>query len=271
VHSAVELLRWLGLAASPATLQILLPLGISFYTFQAMGYAVDVYRGKLAPARDALDFALFVGFFPQLVAGPISRAHELLPQLATPRDFARDVDARAHLALFLLGFLKKACLADGIAGLVDPFFAAPRTTRAPAPGSGSRSYHVQIYCDFAGYTDMALATAGLLGYSLRRNFDFPYFARSVGEFWRRWHISLSSWMRDYIYFPLVGKRPTRARRMGALLFTLGLCGLWHGAGWRFVGFGLLHGTYLATEELWKDSRLRAARWRASGARSPGPA
>ena len=254
-RSALELLGWLGLHASASTLDVVLPVGISFTTFQALGYAFDVYRGKLAPARDALDFALFVAFFPQVLAGPISRGGELLPQLAEPRRLAAHVPVRAALLGFLAGFVKKACVADTLATLVDPVFAEPAAHSRAAAWLAVALYHVQIYCDFAGYSDMAVASAALLGYRLPRNFELPYLARSIGEFWRRWHVTLSTWMRDYLYLPLVGKRPSSARRVGALLVTMGLCGLWHGAGWAFVGFGVLHGVYLVVEDLWRRSAL----------------
>ena len=249
-ESARELASWLGFEASPFVLSIALPVGISFYTFQTMSYAVDVYRGRIAPERDLLDFALFVGFFPQIGAGPITRAVQIGPQLKRPRRFAEHVDPRAASTLFLVGFLKKACLADGILPYVDPVFADPAAASGASAWYALLLYHVQIYCDFSGYTDMAIAVAWSLGYHLPKNFDFPYFARGIGEFWRRWHISLSTWMRDYLYFPLVGKRPSPTRRRAALVATMGLCGLWHGAGWQFVGFGLMHGVYLAAEERW---------------------
>ena len=250
VGSAAELLTWAGFTPHRPTLDLALPVGISFYTFQTMSYAVDVYRGRLRPMRDLLDFALFVGFFPQIAAGPITRAVHIRPQLESPRRFRAHVDARAALTLFLAGFFKKACLADGIGPFVDAVLAAPLEAGRAASWSALGLYHVQIYCDFSGYTDMAIASAWLLGYRLPKNFDFPYLSRGIGEFWRRWHISLSAWMRDYVYFPLVGKRPSEGRRAAAVVATLGLCGLWHGAGWQFAGFGLLHGVYLMLEEWW---------------------
>jgi len=252
VDSAVELIAWFGFQPSRATLAVALPVGISFYTFQTMSYAIDVFRGRVQPERDLLDFALFVGFFPQIGAGPITRAVQIGPQLSTPRRFADHVDVRAALTLFFFGFVKKACIADGIIAYVDPVFGDPAAATRSESWSALLLYHVQIYCDFSGYTDMAIATAWMLGYRLPKNFDFPYFARGIGEFWRRWHISLSAWMRDYLYFPLVGKRPSAARRRAALIVTMGLCGLWHGAGWQFLCFGVLHGIYLAVEQLWSS-------------------
>ena len=254
--SAVRGLALFGFEASLPVIELALPVGISFYTFQTMSYAIDVYRGRMPPERNLLDFALFVGFFPQIGAGPITRAVQILPQIKTPRHFTEHVDTRAALTLMFFGFVKKACIADGVIAYVDPALAAPVEAGRAAAWSALLLYHVQIYCDFSGYTDMAIATAWLLGYRLPKNFDFPYLATGVGDFWRRWHISLSAWMRDYVYFPLVGRRPSDARRATSIVATLGICGLWHGAGWQFVGFGLLHGAYLVIEELWKNRRPR---------------
>jgi alginate O-acetyltransferase complex protein AlgI len=252
VESTRALSAWLGLVQAGGRVPaLLLPVGISFTTFQALGYVIDVYRGRIPAERDALDLALFVAFFPQLLAGPISRGRELLPQIRSERRFDAHVAPRALLGLYLVGFLKKACVADGIAPLVDPVFAAPGEFAAASAWLALALYHVQIYCDFSGYSDMAVACGGLLGYRLPRNFAFPYLAGGIGDFWRRWHVSLSSWMRDQIYLPLLGRKPSGARRILALYVTLGACGAWHGAGWPFVAFGLLHGTYLVAEELWR--------------------
>ncbi|MCZ6783179.1 MAG: MBOAT family protein [Proteobacteria bacterium] len=252
VESASGLLDWLGLSVPARTLHVVLPVGISFYTFQSMSYTVDVYRGRLAPTRSFADFALFVSFFPQLVAGPIVRASTFLPQLERARSFA-SVEVRRCLALFLLGFFKKACVADQLAVAVDPVFASPERFAPASKWLAACLYHIQIYCDFSGYTDMALATAGLLGYRLTRNFDFPYLARSMREFWRRWHISLSSWFRDYLYVPLGGNRVPRAHMFLNLWIVFLLCGLWHGAAWNFVLWGALHGSLLAVER-WGGGR-----------------
>jgi D-alanyl-lipoteichoic acid acyltransferase DltB (MBOAT superfamily) len=226
-----------------------LPVGISFYTFQSLSYTVDVYRRYLAPTRSLTDFALFVTFFPQLVAGPIVRAVDFLPQLASPRRLA-DVALRPALLIFLAGFLKKACIADQVAPTVDALFAHPDQHGLYASWIGVLLYAVQIYCDFSGYSDMAIGCAALLGYRLTLNFDFPYLATSIADFWRRWHVSLSSWFRDYLYIPLGGNRRAPARTYLNLALVFFLCGLWHGASWTFVVWGLLHGTYLVAQRLW---------------------
>ena len=256
VDSAVGLLSALGLEPAARVPEIVLPVGISFYTFQTLSYTIDVYRGRLAPVRSFTDFALFVSFFPQLVAGPIVRAADFLPQLES-RPRWRDVAVRRNLALFLVGFVKKACIADGVAPFVDRVFAAPATFTALAIWTAVALYAVQIYCDFSGYSDMAIACAGLLGYRLAPNFAFPYLASSVADFWRRWHVSLSTWLRDYLYVPLGGSRGSRLATHRNLLLTMLLGGLWHGAAWTFVAWGALHGLALAAHREWR--RLSAGR------------
>jgi alginate O-acetyltransferase complex protein AlgI len=251
VDSAVTFLGALGFQAHRPTLAIVLPVGISFYTFQTLSYTLDVYLGNLRARRSLLDFALFVGFFPQLVAGPIVRAADFLPQLDEPRVWAR-VDVRAALTLFGIGFLKKACVSDNLAPHVDRFFADPAQFDALSAWIAVLAYALQIYCDFSGYSDMALACAALLGYELCLNFARPYLARNVTEFWRRWHISLSTWLRDYLYVPLGGNRGGRWRTYRNLMLTMLLGGLWHGAGWNFVIWGGLHGAALCALRLWNE-------------------
>jgi len=246
VASGVGFLGFLGIDVSASTLEIVLPVGISFYTFQTLSYTIDVHRRNLEPIDRPLDFALFVAFFPQLVAGPIVRATQFLPQLVERRRFA-DVDVRACLTLFLLGYIKKACVADHFGMVVDQVFADPAAYAAGAKWLALSLYTVQIYCDFSGYSDMAIASAGLLGYRLAKNFDFPYLATCVTDFWRRWHISLSSWFRDYLYIPLGGNRGTATRTGLNLVTVFLLCGLWHGASWNFVVWGLFHGAFLVGE------------------------
>ncbi|MBI5363934.1 MAG: MBOAT family protein [Planctomycetes bacterium] len=249
VDSAVAFSAWLGLPMSARTLDIVLPVGVSFYTFQSMSYTFDVYRRELKPAKSYLDFALFVTFFPQLVAGPIVRAVDFLPQLETLKRWA-DVAARPALVLFLVGFVKKACIADQVAPTVDLLFAHPEQYGVYSTWIGVVLYAVQIYCDFSGYSDMAIACAALLGYRLTLNFDFPYLATDITTFWRRWHISLSSWFRDYLYIPLGGNRVSQSRTYSNLALVFFLCGLWHGAKWTFVVWGLMHGSYLVLHRLW---------------------
>ena len=251
IDSAQGFAAWLGLHPHLPTLRLVLPVGISFFTFQSLSYTIDVYRGHLRAVRRFSDLALAVSFFPQLVAGPITRAADFLPQLDRARRFS-EVDVRACLVLFLIGFVKKACISDAVAGgLVDPFFASPTAYALPGTFLGIVSYAVQIYCDFSGYTDMALAAAGLLGYRLTHNFEFPYFSPSVGAFWQRWHISLSSWLRDYLYIPLGGNRGGRLFVARNLLATMLLGGLWHGAAWHFVWWGGLHGAALVAHRQWR--------------------
>ena len=269
VGSAADLIRFLGFEAHEPTLAIVLPVGISFYTFQTLSYSIDVYRRRLAPTRSLLDLGLFVAFFPQLVAGPIVRAADFLPQLRVPRMLAR-TDVRAAAMLFLAGFVKKACVSDNLARVVDHYFASPADFDVLSAWTATLCYAVQIYCDFSGYSDMAIACAALLGYRLCLNFDFPYFARDIADFWRRWHISLSSWLRDYLYIPLGGNRGSRFATYRNLLLTMLLGGLWHGAAWNFVIWGGLHGTALAVHRLWRGWRAPAARRDAAGRDRPHP-
>ena len=249
VTSAAAFLAWLGLPASLHTLEIVIPVGVSFYTFHSMSYTIDVYRRKLEPVRSLLDLACFIGFFPQMVAGPIVRASQFLPQLRATRRFA-DVDGRGALILFLTGFIKKACIADGVAPFVDRYFDAPWNFTAASGWVAVLFYAIQIYCDFSGYTDMAIATAGLLGYQLPLNFRFPYFAANISDFWHRWHISLSSWLRDYLYIPLGGNRGPAWFVYRNIMITMLLGGLWHGGGWTFVIWGGLHGLALVIHREW---------------------
>ena len=257
VTEGAALLTWMGLPSDPTLLAVILPAGISFYTFQTLSYTIDVYRRNLQATDKPLDFALFVGFFPQLVAGPIVRATDFLPQLRTPRRFA-DVAVRAQLTLFMVGFIKKAVVSDSVAPIVEQVFAHPEAYGLGAKWLGALLYTVQIYCDFSGYSDMAIGCAGLLGYELTLNFDYPYLARSITSFWRRWHISLSSWFRDYLFIPLGGSRGTPMKTWRNLLIVFLLCGLWHGARWTFIVWGLYHGMFLVLERLASARQLRPA-------------
>jgi alginate O-acetyltransferase complex protein AlgI len=249
ITSAATLLAWLGLPTSLHTLEIVIPVGVSFYTFHSMSYTIDVYRGKLRAVPNIVDLACFIGFFPQMVAGPIVRASAFLPQLLSLRRF-EDVDVRGALVLFFGGFFKKACVADAMAPLADRFFAAPGNFTAGSAWLGVLAYAIQIYCDFSGYTDMAIASARLLGYELPINFRFPYFAENISDFWRRWHISLSSWLRDYLYISLGGNRGSRWFVYRNIMITMLLGGLWHGGAWTFVIWGGLHGVALVMNREW---------------------
>jgi alginate O-acetyltransferase complex protein AlgI len=273
VDSGSSLLTWLGVRAQPATLSIVLPVGISFITFQALSYVIDVYRRELVPVS-LLDFALFKSFFPQLVAGPIVRASAFLPQLRSERRLA-DVDFRRCLTLFVIGYFKKACVADNLATVIDPVFAEPLAHGARDALLAASGYSVQIYCDFSGYSDMAIAVAGMLGFSLMKNFDAPYLSASIRDFWRRWHISLSSWLRDYLYVPLGGGRKGRSRTYLNLMITMVLGGLWHGANWTFVIWGFAHGLALAVQRAWSELRGNGKRAANAGAQAgavrPAPA
>ncbi len=246
-ESAAHFSAWLGLPLSLPVLHLILPVGISFYTFQTLSYSLDIYRGELTPARSPLDLALFVAFFPQLVAGPIVLAREFLPQLTEDRRFARDVRVRQALVLFLLGFVKKSCIADQVAPLADTVFAAPSAVSTADAWIGLCAFVAQIYGDFSGYSDMAIACALLLGYRLPQNFAHPYLSRSVGEFWTRWHITLGRWFRDYLYIPLGGNRGSALRTRCNLMATMAVSGLWHGASWTMVVWGVFHGTFLVLE------------------------
>lgn len=250
--SMAQLLASFGAEASWTTLNIVLPVGISFYTFHMLSYVIDVYRGELQPRRSLLDIALFAAIFPQLVAGPILRASGFLPQFDEKRSFA-DVQVRTCLTMFLIGYFKKACVSDNVSPFVDPVFANPAIYSADALIGATLLYAVQIYCDFSGYTDMALASAGLLGYRLPLNFDWPYFASNISDFWRRWHISLSTWLRDYLYVPLGGNRRGMVMRYRNLMLTMVLGGLWHGASWNFVIWGTLHGLALCVHHLFRGA------------------
>jgi alginate O-acetyltransferase complex protein AlgI len=242
IGSAGQLFAAMGLHLRGPMLSIVLPLGISFYTFESLSYTIDVYRG--APAeRSLLDFALFLNFFPHLVAGPIVRAGDFLPQLKARKSFA-DVDARGAAVLFLIGFFKKAVVSDNVAPVVDAYFGSPERFAAAGAWLAVLLYAVQIYCDFSGYSDMAVALAALFGYRLNANFAHPYFATDIAAFWRRWHMSLSKWLRDYLYIPLGGNRGSTWSRDRNVMVTMLLGGLWHGAGANFVLWGGLHGLAL---------------------------
>lgn len=243
VDSFQALLGNMGYAADPFVLSIVLPVGISFYTFQTLSYTIDIYRRDLEPSRDFFDFALFVAFFPQLVAGPIERAKNLLPNISQPRQLSWDAFRRGAV-LCLLGLVKKVVIADGLAPAVEAVYAHPDPSRLDII-LATWAFAIQIYCDFSGYTDIARGVAKMLGFHLMRNFAQPYFAADPQEFWRRWHISLSSWLRDYLYISLGGNRGGPGKTYRNLMATMTLGGLWHGAAWNFALWGVYQGALLA--------------------------
>ncbi len=265
-HFALEnftaLMQSAGLAYQPPAFDIVLPVGISFYTFATMSYTLDIYLRRAEPARNFLDYALFVTFFPHLVAGPIMRPTELVPQFVTPRR-ASPAMLRFGLALMTLGMFQKIVLADSFLGKsVEMVYDGRGVPGALDAWLGTLAFSGQIFCDFAGYSTTAIGAALCLGFAMPDNFRFPYAAVGFSDFWRRWHITLSAWLRDYLYIPLGGNRAGPARTYLALMATMLLGGLWHGANWTFVVWGGLHGLYLAVE--------RALRQRFPHAR-PGPA
>jgi alginate O-acetyltransferase complex protein AlgI len=270
LESLRQALRACGADASFPALSVVLPVGISFYTFEAINYVVDVYRGKVRAERDPANLLLFILFFPHLVAGPIVRARDFLPQIRRRKrwDWLR---AQLGVRFFLTGLFKKWVIADRMAFFADPVFADPGAYRQGALWLAVIAYALQIYGDFSGYTDMAIGVAHLLGYRLAKNFDLPYLATNVSDFWHRWHISLSTWLRDYLFIPLGGSRGGRWQTYRNLLVTMTLGGLWHGASWTFVVWGLLHGLFLVAHRLfaeWCAGRALVRRALASG---PGTA
>lgn len=242
--SAARLLESFGIQPGWTLLNIVLPVGISFYTFQTLSYTVDVHRGHTKPTDDFLTYATYLAFFPQLVAGPIERSTDLLPQLQRPAAWGLESFHRG-LRLILVGLFKKVFVADNCALLANHAFDPKTALNAPWALLGVVAFAFQIYGDFSGYSDMARGSARLLGIHLTHNFHFPYFARGPSEFWQRWHITLSSWFRDYVYIPLGGNRRGAAATLRNLVLTMGLAGLWHGANWTFVLWGLYHGALLA--------------------------
>ena len=238
-----EMVASFGITTNLTTLSIILPVGISFYTFQTMSYTIDVYRRVIPPMRSFVDFSLYVSFFPQLVAGPIVKAKDFLPQLQTIKQFDwQRIDS--GIVLFMLGMTKKLLIADQLATLVDPVFADPSRYSTRDLWLAMFCCNAQVFCDFSGYTDMAIAVSRMLGFELRPNFANPYLAVNLGDFWRRWHISLSTWLRDYLYFPLGGSRCGKWKTYRNLMITMILGGLWHGASWTFAIWGAIHGAAL---------------------------
>jgi D-alanyl-lipoteichoic acid acyltransferase DltB (MBOAT superfamily) len=259
--TAASLGRHLGFQAQWTAFHLVLPIGISFYTFQAMSYVVDVYRREIPATRNAVQFLSYVAFFPQLVAGPIERGARLLPQMQRTLAIL-PADLRSGLWLMIWGMFKKVVLADNLAPHVDLVFEGS-SPGGPLVVLGTIAFALQIYCDFSGYSDIARGAARLLGFDLMLNFNLPYFATSLRDFWRRWHISLSTWLRDYLYVPLGGNRLGTGRTYFNLTLTMLLGGLWHGASLTFVLWGLWHGLGLAFNRWWTESRpmgLRLPGW-----------
>jgi len=224
-------------------LKIILPVGISFYTFQSISYTADVYLKKLKPTNDFILFAAFISFFPQLVAGPIERAINLLPQFDKKRQFNYE-EAKQGMQQVLWGLFKKIVIADTLSGYVDQIFANYQVLPGSTLLLGAIYFAVQIYCDFSGYSSIAIGTAHLFGFTLMKNFNYPYFSKNVAEFWRNWHISLSTWFRDYVYIPLGGSYGTLGRVILNILIVFALSGFWHGANWTFIVWGLLNGLFI---------------------------
>lgn len=242
IDSFIELSTILGFSVNTRSLNIILPVGISFYTFQTLSYTIDIYRNKIEPTKDILAFFAFVSFFPQLVAGPIERAANLLPQFEKKRFFEYD-KAVDGLRQILWGLFKKIVIADRCAKYADYIFANYSTLSGSVLLLGTIYFAFQIYGDFSGYSDIAIGTAKLFSFDIMRNFAYPYFSRDIAEFWRRWHISLSTWFRDYVYIPLGGSYCNKLKRIRNILITFSVSGLWHGANWTFVFWGFLNGLY----------------------------
>ena len=251
--------NYINLSTEIPLLNLALPIGISFYTFQTISYTVDVYRGQLTPSRSLREFALFVSFFPQLVAGPIVRAKDFLPQLREKLEHSKNLSQlrliviksgnfKLGITIMVFGFFKKLFFADNIAPFVDTIFTAPIGYDSFTILLATIGFGIQIYGDFSGYSDIAIGLALILGFKLPINFNKPYFAISPSDFWRRWHISLSSWLRDYLYIPLGGNKKSVPRIFSNLIIVMFLGGLWHGASWNFVIWGLLHGCYLSVHK-----------------------
>jgi D-alanyl-lipoteichoic acid acyltransferase DltB (MBOAT superfamily) len=244
------MLQWIGLPSFTTTLSILLPVGISFYTFQAIAYSIDVYRGKMEPQKNIFDLTLFISFFPQLVAGPIERSKDLMPQVVRPRHLSAE-QCKHGLLLLLWGFFKKVVIADNC-GLITHKVFSLANPDFYILWAGVYAFAIQILADFWSYTDIARGTAMLFGFKLSRNFNHPYFSTSPADFWRRWHMSLSYWLRDYVYIPLGGSRTGMWRAQVNIMITFLLSGLWHGASWNFVLWGAYHGLLVVLHRVIKS-------------------
>jgi alginate O-acetyltransferase complex protein AlgI len=254
MDNLVESFLFLGIELNINYLSIILPVGISFYTFQTMSYTIDVYRKKVSPTKDFIAFSAFVAFFPQLVAGPIERASNLLPQFLKKRKFeyTKAVDG---LRQVLWGFFKKIVIADNAAEVANTIFNNSNDLSGSTIFIGALFFAFQIYCDFSGYSDIAIGLSRLFGFDLKQNFNFPYFSRDIAEFWRKWHISLSTWFRDYVYIPMGGSRVSKSKKIRNIFIIFTLSGLWHGANWTYIAWGVLNALYFLPLLLLKKNRL----------------
>lgn len=251
--SLITAFNGIGIHLQARSINIALPVGISFYTFQSMSYTIDVYRRKILPERNVVTFFAFITFFPPLVAGPIERASNMLPQFSAARSFNID-KAKDGLKIMLWGFLKKMVIADGAAILCNNIFGDYRAQTGSTLLLGAFYFSIQIYCDFSGYSDIARGTANLFGFDLMRNFNFPYFSRNIAEFWRKWHISLSTWFRDYLYIPLGGSKGNTLEKIRNTFIIFIVSGFWHGANWTFIFWGALHAIYFLPLLLFNKNR-----------------
>ena len=254
IESFVQLSESIGFYANINTLKIILPVGISFYTFQTLSYTIDIYKGKIKPTSNIVEFFTFVSFFPQLVAGPIERASNLLPQFSKKRYFDYAFAIKG-MQLILWGLFKKTVVADRLAYSVSLVYDSPQEFSGFAVIVATIFFAIQIYCDFSGYSDIAIGTARLFGFDLMTNFKTPYFSTSIREFWQRWHISLSTWFRDYVYIPLGGNRVSKSRWWLNVMTTFVVSGLWHGANWTYVIWGGIHGLFYGIEKQFEQVRL----------------
>lgn len=253
IESFSDLLRLLGLTPHMTTLYIVLPVGISFYTFHSLSYLIDIYNKKIEPTRNWIDYSVFISFFPLLVAGPIERATHLLPQIQKVRTFDYE-KAVSGLRQILWGFFKKVVIADSCAEYVDVIFNNYESYSGSTLLLGAVLFSFQIYGDFSGYSDIALGVARLMGFELLKNFNYPYFSRDIAEFWRRWHISLSSWFRDYVYIPLGGSQCSKLKKIRNTYIVFIVSGLWHGANWTFFVWGFMHATFMVPIILFRKSK-----------------
>ena len=248
-------LQQFAIQLNPLTLKVLLPVGISFYTFQTLSYTIDIFRGRIKPEKHLGIFAVYVSFFPQLVAGPIERAKNLLPQFYVKHKFKYD-RAVSGARLMLWGFFKKMVIADTVAITVNMVFNNPSAYSGTYLILATIFFAIQIYCDFSGYSDIAIGAARMMGFDLMQNFRMPYLSKSIREFWKRWHISLSTWFRDYLYYPLIGKKITIFKLYFCIFLVFLISGLWHGANWTFLIWGGLHGFYLTFAAITKNFRKK---------------